>query len=92
MGKGCGRVHKYGQCPAFSQMCRKCGAMNHFAKRCTLVQRLTQMVESGECAEECLVLFIKLEKIGRKLLVVLSVSVNKLPIVKLICQLDSAAT
>ena len=49
-GKGCptcGRVHKYGQCPAFGQM-----------------------VESDRGEEECLL--IKLEKIGRKLLAVLS--------------------
>ena len=47
-GKGCSRcrrVHKYGQYPAFGQVCWKCKGTNHFAKQCTSQQMVTQMVE-----------------------------------------------
>ena len=83
-GKGCykcSRVHKYGQCPAFGQVCWKCKGMNHFAKQCTSQQMATQMMESGRDEEECLLK--RVEKIGRKLLAVLSVSGKKQSPVKL---------
>ena len=71
-GKGCSRcrrVHKYGQYPAFGQVCWKCKGTNHCAKQCTSQQMVTQMVESSRDEEECLL--IRVERIGSKLLAVL---------------------
>ena len=48
------------------------------------------MVENGRDEEERLL--VKVEKLGRKLLAVLSVSVKKRSPMKLTCQLNSAAT
>jgi hypothetical protein len=31
----CPYEHAYGKCPAYGKKCKKCGAMNHFAKKCT---------------------------------------------------------
>ena len=76
--------------PGIGQVCRKCRGLNHFSKQCSSQQNVTQMVESGREEEECL--FIQVEKRGRKLLAVLSLSGVKRLSVELTCQLDSAAT
>ena len=61
----CGRCHRLHQCPAFGQRCLKCNGLNHFARRCKLRSRPTQLVQELETDE---LLQIKVAKKGEKLL------------------------
>ena len=41
----CGRSHRPRQCPAFGQLCNKCGRRNHIARVCRAVVTQTHLVE-----------------------------------------------
>ncbi|KAK7865355.1 hypothetical protein R5R35_006836 [Gryllus longicercus] len=48
----CGLKHEWGQCPAFGKTCRKCKALNHFARMCKskLVYEVnTDSEDDGDC-------------------------------------------
>ena len=53
----CGYMHKYGKCPAYGQMCKKCNGRNHFAKMCRTsnvnrnADRPVHMVDSEQSEE-----------------------------------------
>ena len=84
----CGRCHRPRQCPAFGQRCLKCNGLNHFARRCKLRCRPTQLVQELETEE---LLQIKVEKKGKKLLASFWCQTSGKSI-ELTFQLDTAAS
>ena len=60
----CGRCHRPRQCPAFGQKCLKCNGFNHFARKCKVRSRPTQLMQELEPEE---LLQVKVEKKGKKI-------------------------